>query len=212
MRCSVPASPAFGYWWYAGIEGRSPRRAVSGAPTNTYGIDLNGGICAAIFVEAGKRHQGTVAQIGNRGVPASVGHVLNIGELACRRIIDRVAQLSVKRIILNRAAINERLAVGKNDHSVAKHVPVHSLGRNRLGHGVENSSSQVGVCGEIARSGDDQHFPVMEKSGVDRIDGHRTLERLPLALQVGLSSRVRDVKQAEYAHGRYDCQRPCVTR
>src|SRR6266403_2754112 len=112
---------------HAGIEWRSERRAVGGAPTGAYGIDLHGGIGTAVFVEARKSHERSVAQIGDCRIPAPMGHILNIGELAGRRIINGATRLSVERVVLQSTSVDECAAIRENYQTVAKHIPADRL-------------------------------------------------------------------------------------
>src|SRR4029077_15393474 len=108
-------------------------------------------------------------------------HVLKIRELTSRRGIYGVPQLSVEWIVLRRATVDEGAAIRQNSHAIAKHVPADRLGSDVSVYRIENSGSQVGVGGEIPRAGDDQHLTVVEKRRMNRINGHGSWQRLPLA-------------------------------
>src|SRR5215470_16733854 len=128
---------------HSGIERRSERRAKGCTPARPYGKDLDGAVGVAVLVQAGKGHDCSVAQVGNRRIPAAVCHVLSVRELASRRIIYGAAQLSVERVVLQRTAIDEGAAISENYHAVAEHVPANRLGGYRPGRGVENGGAVV---------------------------------------------------------------------
>ena len=113
-------------------------------------------------------------------------HAIDVGEDAGRRIIHGVFELAMKRIILQRAAVDERAAVGQYHHSVAEHVPRHRLRDNRSSLWVPHSSLVIRLCRHVTRTGYDQDLPVFQKREVDRIDWHQIRQGCPAPLQVEL--------------------------
>jgi hypothetical protein len=86
-------------------------------------------------------------------------------------------------------AIDEGTSVGQDHHTVAEHVPGDRLRVNRVGLRVPHSSLIVRVSCNISGTGNDEYRPVIKESYVDRIDLHRSRQRAPLSLDVGLTRR-----------------------
>jgi hypothetical protein len=114
----------------------------------------------------------------------------------------------MERVVLESPAVDEGSAIGENHHAIAEHLPVDGLGGDDPGCRIENAGLQVGVGREIARARDNQHFAVMQKRGVDRIDGHKIGERLPLTLSTDLGCGAWHACQQKYAHKHYEKHEP----
>src|SRR5262249_55429021 len=75
------------------------------------------------LVQAGKCHHPPIPQSHHRRIPAPVCHALRVAERVCRRIEDRYLWLSMERIVLDRAAIDEYASILQQHHAITEHVP-----------------------------------------------------------------------------------------
>src|ERR1700751_6219879 len=96
---------------------------VGRTPSGADGINLHSGVGAAVFVEPGKGHDRSVAQIGHRRIPASMSHSLHVSEYASSRIIDGAKVRSMERIVLLGTSVDEGPPIRQNHDTVAEHIP-----------------------------------------------------------------------------------------
>ena len=83
------------------------------------------------------------------------------------------------RVTMSRAssvpAVDENLTVGQRDHAVAEHVPRERNGaREGSRQRIPDHRSEISFGRNVARSSDDQHFPVVHERHVYGIDGHKS--------------------------------------
>lgn len=160
---------------HSGVQRRCPTGWSWRTPSCFDFVNLHRGVSAARLRETGKRHYPSVAKHRGCRIPPSVSHASDVGESVRVRIEYRIPRLTVKRIILQRAAVDERTAIRQHDHSVAEHVPGDILSRDRARHGIPYTRFQEvrEISRIVARTRNDQDFPVLHERCVYRVDRHR---------------------------------------
>src|SRR5207237_9794655 len=94
------------------------------APSRADSVDLHRRIGGPILVNSTESHHPAISQRGYRGIPASMGHVLHVGEGIVRRIEDRGLLNSSETVgVENGPGIDKRAPVRQHQHAITEHVP-----------------------------------------------------------------------------------------
>ena len=100
-------------------------------------------------------------------------------------------RLSVKRVVLQRAANDERPSVGQHHHAVAEHVPGDGLGGEGAGDRIPDRRPQVRIRRIVARARNHQDLSVVHQRHMNGIDRHEIRQGSPLSVDVCLCCRLR---------------------
>ena len=133
-----------------GYNGGVQPAGYSGLHPDAGREDLDGGIRPAGLLQPGECHHTPIPQRRHGRVPATVRHALHVSERAGQWIKDGVARLPVEGIVLNGSAVDQRSAIGQDDHAIAEHVPGDRLRHDGAGVGIPDSSLEIRIACDIA--------------------------------------------------------------